>query len=131
MRRTTRSTLFLFLFLALPGLLLAQSQSGTIRGTVVSAGDQAPLPGVTLTISGTGFRQTFVTDVDGEFRFLGLHPGTYTVEAQLAGFSTVRRNVDVSLGRNSDVTLSLTPALSEAITVVAATPVIDTRDTGT
>ncbi|HEX8252764.1 MAG TPA: carboxypeptidase regulatory-like domain-containing protein [Thermoanaerobaculia bacterium] len=131
MRRTTRFTLFLFLLLALPGLLFAQSQSGTIRGTVVSAGDQAPLPGVTLTITGTGFRQTFVTDVDGEFRFLGLHPGTYTVEAQLAGFSTVRRNVDVSLGRNSDVTLSLTPALSEAITVVAATPVIDTRDTGT
>jgi hypothetical protein len=120
----------LLLLLAVPATLLAQStQSGSIRGTIVS--DDATLPGVTVTVTGETFRQTFVTESDGEFRFLGLHPGTYTVQAELAGFGTVRRNVDVTIGHNSEIRLALSPTASEAITVVAATPVIDTSNTGT
>jgi hypothetical protein len=129
MRPPVRSFLFLVLLLALPGALVAQTQSGNIRGVVVS--DDAALPGVTVTVTGDAYHQTFVTETDGEFRFLGLHPGTYTVQAELAGFGTVRRDVDVVLGRNSEIRLPLSPTAAEAITVVAATPVIDTRATGT
>jgi hypothetical protein len=109
----------------------AQSQAGAIRGTVVGAGDPLPLPGVTVTATGSGFTQTFVTEANGEFRFLGLHPGTYTVTTELAGFSATRREVDVALGRNTEVEIVLSPAAAEAITVLAATPVIDTREVGT
>ncbi|HEY0158975.1 MAG TPA: TonB-dependent receptor [Thermoanaerobaculia bacterium] len=129
MRPQVRFFLFLLLLLALPPALFAQTQSGNIRGVVVS--DDATLPGVTVTVTGETFTQTFVTESDGEFRFLGLHPGTYTVRAELAGFGTVRRDVDVVLGRNSEIRLALSPTAAEAITVVAATPVIDTRATGT
>lgn len=132
MRAKVRSFLtLLFLFLAVPAVLLAQSQAGAIRGTVVTEGDSAVLPGVTVTITGAGPRQTFVTESAGEFRFLGLHPGRYTVTAELAGFAPIKREVDVALGRNSEVALALSPSVSEAITVMAASPVIDSRDTST
>ncbi|HEX6100832.1 MAG TPA: carboxypeptidase regulatory-like domain-containing protein [Thermoanaerobaculia bacterium] len=121
-------SLLLFSILVTP--LLAQTQSGNIIGKVLS-NDGAVLPGVTVTVTGIGAPQTFVTTSDGDFRFLGLHPGTYTVTAELAGFSTVRREVDVILGKNSEFDFELTPAVTEALTVIAATPVIDTRDTGT
>ena len=132
MRPKLRPYLLLFLlFLMLPAALLAQSQAGAIRGTIVTAGDDASLPGVTVTVTGAGFRQTFVTESGGEFRFLGLHPGRYTVTAELAGFATAKREVDVALGRNTDVSLALAPSIDESITVMAAMPVIDTRDTST
>jgi len=120
-----------FLVLVFPGVLFAQTQSGSIRGTVVTAGDSGVLPGVTVTITGAGLRQTFVTESGGEFRFLNLHPGVYTLTAELAGFATATRDVDVALGRGSEISLALAPAVNEAITVTAATPMIDTRDTAT
>jgi hypothetical protein len=112
--------------------LFAQSltQAGNIRGTVTGS-DDTPLPGVTVTVSGDRGRQTFITDSDGEFRFLGLDPGTYTVTAELSGFATSTRKADVVIGRNTDVPMRLSAAASEEITVSAATPVIDTRETAT
>jgi hypothetical protein len=113
--------------------LFAQTltQAGNIRGNVTGA-DGSTLPGVTVTLSGgSGGRQTFVTESDGEYRFLGLHPGTYTVTAELSGFAPVTRNADVSIGRNTELPLVMAASASEAITVMAATPVIDTRQTAT
>lgn len=111
--------------------LAAQTNSGSIRGATVSSGDNTPLPGVTVSVTGNGFTQTFVTEPTGEFRFLGLHPGTYSVTAELSGFSTVKRDVDVVLGKATEISMSLAPSVSDAITVLAATPVIDTTNTGT
>lgn len=124
-----------FLFIAAAVCLLvspagAQTSTGNIYGKVVDqAGD--PLPGVTVAISGVGAPQTFISEADGGFRFLRLSPGRYNVAADLSGFSTVRRAVDVNLGANSEVTLSLAPEMRETVTVTAATPLIDTRETGT
>jgi hypothetical protein len=122
---------FLLLLLLCCSALYAQTQSGNIRGTVTGAGDGTPLPGVTVTVSGPAGTQTFVTESDGTFRFLALHPGKYTVTTDLAGFAASRRSVDVVLGRNTEVNLAISPSVNEAITVTAATPVIDTRETGT
>lgn len=131
--RFVRPALLLVLILcSLPPTLFAQSmtQSGTIRGTV-TGGDGTPLPGVTVTLSGRTGRQTFVTESNGEYRFLGLDPGTYTIEAELSGFAATTRQADVLIGRNTELPLQLSAAASEAITVLAATPVIDTRETAT
>ena len=118
----------LLLFLAIPAF--SQTQAGNIIGKVLST-DGSALPGVTVTVTGIGAPQTFVSTGEGDFRFLGLHPGRYTVTAELSGFSTVRREVDVTLGRNTEFDFQLTPAVTEAMTVIAASPVIDSRDTGT
>lgn len=126
----TRWSLFLVLLLLFPLSLAAQIQSGNILGKVVSTQKEA-LPGATVTVTGIGAPQTFITTADGDFRFLGLHPGRYTVTAELAGFATVKTDVDVTLGHNSEVTMTASPAVAEVVTVTAATPVIDTRETGT
>lgn len=130
--RFARPLIPLLILCCLSSPLFAQSltQAGNIRG-VVTGSDNTPLPGVTVTASGERGRQTFITDSDGAYRFLGLDPGTYTVTAELSGFATVTRKADVLLGRNTDVPLVLSATASEEITVSAATPVIDTRETAT
>jgi hypothetical protein len=110
---------------------LAQAQTGNIFGRVIDA-DGAPLPGVTVTLSGIGATQVFITDSEGRFRFLSLSPGGYRVAAELAGFgSVVRTGVDVNIGRNTNIDMRLTPAIEQTITVTAETPLLDVRKTGT
>ncbi len=109
----------------------AQTQSGNIYG-VVKAKDGTLLPGATVTLSGVGAPQTFITAAGGDFRFINLSPGAYTVKAELAGMGTAtRNNVRVSVGQNSEIALALSPAVAESITVTAEAPLIDTRKTGT
>jgi hypothetical protein len=108
----------------------AQVQSGSVVGRV-TAQDGSTLPGVTITLSGIGAPQTFMTTSDGEYHFLSLHPGTYNLVAELAGFSTLNRHVDVTIGNSSEINLKLATAVAESMTVTATTPVIDRRQAGT
>jgi hypothetical protein len=109
----------------------AQYQTGNIYGKTTS-NDGAPLPGVTVTLSGVGAPQTAVSDADGNFRFINLSPGRYTLKAELAGMGNVTRSgVSVSVGSNADVTLQLNPSMAEAITVSAEAPLLDVRKSGT
>ena len=80
----------------------AQLQSGNVHGTVRSdEGDL--LPGVTVELSGLGAPLTRITDGQGQFRFLGLAPGSYRLAATLKGFSmaVVHETVTVRVGRNT------------------------------
>ncbi len=109
----------------------AQVQSGNIFGKVQGK-DGSALPGVTVTLTGIGAAQTAFTDAGGNFRFINLSPGSYSVKAELAGLgNAVRNGIDVNLGRNADVTLTLNPAVAESITVTAGAPLLDVRKTGT
>src|SRR5689334_23626402 len=62
------------------GSALAQYQTGNIYGKV-QAKDGSILPGVTVTLSGVGAPQVAVTGPQGEFHFINLSPGTYTLKA--------------------------------------------------
>ena len=109
----------------------AQQQTGNIYGKT-QAKDGSALPGVTVTLTGVGAPQTFVTDGTGSFRFLSLSPGTYGLKAELAGFgNSIRNGITVNIGRNADVVLTLNPAAAESITVTAEAPLLDIRKTGT
>src|ERR1700730_14995469 len=67
--------------------VFAQLQGGSITGTVKD--EQAGvLPGRTIPAQGADATQTVPTDANGEFRFLNLAPGPYTVTAALQGFTT-------------------------------------------
>ena len=114
----------------LTGVAMAQTAGGNVVGKVADASG-SPVPGVTVTLSGIGAPQVFVTASNGSYRFLSLSPGRYDVRAELSGFATVHRAVDVSVGANSEINLSLQPAVTEAMTVVAQTPIVDVRNTGT
>src|SRR5215216_720852 len=122
-----RALFFAVLLLAVAVPAPAQLQSGNLYGTTVGP-DGQPMPRVTVTLTGVGAPQTAVTDVKGRFRFLGLSPGLYAVESQLEGFAPDRREqIEVNVGRNSEVTLTL--RISDVIDVVAekGAPLLDFR----
>lgn len=128
-RRTLVLLLAFTLLSALPAF--AQYQTGNIYGTVTDSSGSA-LPGVTVTLTGVGAPRVFLTDAQGNFRFLNLDPGRYQLEAEISGFGTVtRQNIDVNVGRNTTADIEMRPAMQEAVTVTAEAPLIDTRRTGT
>ena len=124
---------YLSIALAAVGLsatLLAQgaTQTGSIYGRVTDE-TGGVLPGVTVTLSGVGAPRSTTTGSQGDFRFINLSPGTYTVKSELSGFSTVERpNVAVTLGTNTEVVIPMKLASVQAtITVTSESPLLDTR----
>lgn len=90
-----------------------QAETGNLFGVVTDNRGQS-LPGVTVTLSGNGPPQAQVTDAEGMFRFLGLAPGDYQIEAELEGFSSIEYpNVGVEIGRNTTVELQMRPAVED------------------
>lgn len=136
MKRCPTSRLLAVIIAALCISLLAvsafaQFQTGNIYGKV-QAKDGSALPGVTVNLTGVAAPQNAISDAQGNFRFIGLSPGSYTVKAELAGYGTsTRAGVGVNVGRNADVTLTLNPSVSESITVTAEAPLLDVRKAGT
>lgn len=113
------------------GSAFAQFQTGNIFGTTM-AKDGSALPGVTVTLSGVGASQTTVSDSQGNFRFVNLSPGNYTLKAELAGMGAANREgVRVNVGSNAQIDLTLSPTVTEAITVTAEAPLLDVRKAGT
>ena len=68
---------------------LAQDVAGIVKDT-----SGAILPGVTVEAASPALiekARTVVTDGSGQYRFIDLQPGTYTVTFTLPGFTTVKR----------------------------------------
>ena len=121
------AAVFAVLLLLGSGAALAQQQAGNVFGSVSDA-EGSRLPGVTVTLSGAGAPIIQVTDERGQFRFPGLTPGRYQVSAQLEGFSAVDYpNVQVNIGRNTELDITLTAAVEETITVTSESPLLDER----
>src|SRR5712691_10916684 len=109
----------------------AQYQTGNIYGKV-QAKDGSVLPGVTVTLTGVVAPQQSVSDALGNFRFISLSPGTYSLKAELAGYGVATRSgIGVRVAQNADVTMTLNPSVAESITVTAEAPLLDVRKSGT
>ena len=106
----------------------AWAQDGVITGRVTDPSG-AVLPGVTLSLTSTSVMgvRSAVTDEQGGYRFGLLPPGAYTLKFEIPGFnSVVREGIQLTAGFTStlDVVMSV-GAVSEAITVVGSSPLID------
>ena len=111
--------------LALPAIGYAQEASFT--GTVTDS-TGGVLPGVTITAvhEATGNTFTAVTDERGDFR-LPVRVGNYRITAELAGFTTVNRNLQILVGQTTVVDVQLAPStVQETVTVTGETPLVDT-----
>jgi len=132
-----RAKLFsiLVIVLLLAPFAISQSrETGAIRG-VISDDQNAPLPGVNVTLSGGNLMgvRTFVTDANGEYRFPALPPGVYEVKAELQGFGTIiREKIRLTTTSTLDVDIQLKPGVvSEEVTVIAQSPTVDVKSTET
>jgi hypothetical protein len=132
MRRFTVMGVILLALAVSGSVVMAQSQTGTITGRVADE-QGAVLPGVTVTLTGRQGAQTTVTDERGVYRFVGLNPGVYNVQAELSGFAPqTERNIDVGLGREVRVNLNLTVgSLTETVEVVGRSASVDVTSTAT
>ena len=110
----------------------AQTLTGTVQGTVLDQ-QAAVLPGVTATLTGPRGAQTTVTDGHGEFRFVGVAPGTYVLKVELSGFLAQQRgDVIVGMGKTLVVDFTLkVGGLTETIEVSGAASTVDVKSSAT
>ena len=129
-----------FFFIAVAAMCLATAvfaqsvnvTTGSING-VVRDNTGGVLPGVTVTAANvdTGLNRSTVTETDGAYLLNLLPPGNYRVVAELAGLGrAVAPKVLVLLGNSTKTDIKLAPTVTETITVTAATPVVDTTQSG-
>jgi hypothetical protein len=132
-----RAALGLALALALAvvggGRLVAQVSTASVE-VVVSGTDGTPLPGVTVTLqnSATGLTRSEVTGEQGIATLPALPPGTYKADLELQGFSPVTQDaITLRVGQTARVKATLSPAVTESITVSTTVPLVDVYKTDT
>jgi len=106
-RQRLVSSLTVLLMLC-PVVATSQTFRGGISGRIADA-TGAVLPGVTVTATNdaTGVSRTTVTSASGDFSVPDLQLGTYTIEASLQGFQTVKTKVEVTVSQIASVDLKM------------------------
>lgn len=116
-------------FFAFTAAAAAQSQWGTLRGTVQdSTGSRVNNATVVVTNSQLSITTEIHTDSRGEFRAEELPPSTYNLKVNAPGFSEARSDVVVAVSSVRQVVVTLQPkSLTEKVLVKAANPSITTE----
>jgi hypothetical protein len=129
MKRATSLVVGLALLGAVPPLL-AQTYHGGIRGAVREAGAVVPGATVTLISESTGQTRTAQTNQVGEYAFVNVEPGDYTVKVTMQGFKTLDAK-GVHIGTQQFLTRDFTlevGKLEEEVTVEGGAVVLDTSN---
>ena len=116
----------------LPALLSAQGASGRIVGRVADpSGAVVAHVKITLLNEATGISRDANTNDSGDYSFVEVAPGTYTVQFELTGFKkNVQKGVIVDV--NQVVTLNSTLQIGgsqETVEVTSEAPQVDTTST--
>ncbi len=106
-----------------------QTTSATVQGTVRD-GSGLPLPGVAVSLKNpeTGFTRATTSRDDGTYVLTFVPVGTYTLQADLAGFrSEAREGLRCEIGQELTLDLHLQVAsLSETVVVRSDAPLVET-----
>ena len=109
---------------------LAQTGTTSIRGVVLDkTGAAAAGARVSITNNGQALQRETRTDSSGEYRFLALPPGNYTLAVEKEGFKREQTTLDlpVNVPVTSNVTLDV-GAVSEKVEVSAEAETVNTTD---
>src|SRR5437762_3055981 len=104
------------------------AETGTVSGTVFDPNGE-PITNASVGIAGAVLAEgrMTATGANGSYRFDYLLPGEYTIEVAAPGLGTARRLVAVEVGKDTQADLVVGLAVSEELTVTAATPIVDVR----
>jgi hypothetical protein len=101
--RTFFTTIFMFAAIAL------FAQNGIVKGKIVDATTNEPLPFVNVVVMGTSIGS--VSDLDGNFQIFGLKPGFIRLSASFIGYnSTISSEVEVSNSKVSNIEIPMQEA---------------------
>jgi outer membrane receptor protein involved in Fe transport len=109
----------------------AQTALGTIRGTLQDEQGGA-LPGVTITArqTATNTTQTAVSGTSGQYFVANLPAGTYELTAELSGFQPHKQALQLVVGQELTVNISLRVAgIEESVQVQAESLPVQTQST--
>src|SRR5438876_3019908 len=125
-----RAAAVFVLGLTMQATLAFAGETGSVSG-VVKDSQGGVLPGVSVKVSGAQMPGGRVahTAGSGSYNFENLIPGVYRVEAELPGMGTAAREVRVFVDVDAQVDLTLSPALTEEVTVSAEAPRVDLKST--
>jgi len=132
MKKLTSLTFFLSSFVIL--LLLSQiaysQETGSVSGVVKDEEGQL-LENATVKILGVFLPdgRQMVTKSDGEFRFLYLPPGKYTIDATHPDKLDMALEVDVQLNRDTHVPVIMYSSIQEEMKITAIAPLVDIKHT--
>jgi hypothetical protein len=114
-------------FGALQGATLTDAASegiSDLRGELLDGASGAPLPYAVVRLRSTAFQTA--ADESGGFAFVGLPPGSYTLEIRSLGYAVTSQAVEVPPGKNVFVDLRVAPQAVELEgLVVTARPVAE------
>jgi hypothetical protein len=113
------------------GAVAAQETRGTILGRVTdSTGAIVPNATVRASNVATGVPAEGKSNAAGNYTLPYLLPGTYTIQAELAGFKKfVREGIEIRVNDTVEVNIELTVGnLSESVEVSAETPLLSTAE---
>jgi hypothetical protein len=132
MRSGSRAvTLLVALFLAVSTLVLAQTATTSLRGTVYDPkGAVVPGAAITITNPATGFSRTTKSDNQGNYQFLELPPAKYDLSIVTPGFSTLKQSgveLQVATPATLNVTVQVTGG-TVTVEVSGTTPLVNTQD---
>lgn len=119
-----------------PAAAYGQVLKGQILGTILDqSGAIVPAVKITITETRTNVQRSGETNDAGNYFFVNLDPGLYTVEAEKAGFSkSLRSGIELQPNSTARVNFELSPgAVTQVIDVSAtAAPILQTdrADTG-
>jgi hypothetical protein len=124
-------TLSAVVILALSSLILAQTATTSLRGTITDP-KGAVLPGAVVTISkaDTGYLRTTKSGSDGGYQFLEVPPATYMLTVNAAGFATVKQDrvtLQVSQPATLDIGMQVR-GTTEVVEVSSEAPLVNTTD---
>src|SRR4029453_15464257 len=123
-RFLSRITTWAFVVLLPAAPVLAQNRSATVSGLIKDA-TGAVLPGVMVTaraVATNQSRQT-VSDERGRYAFPNQDTGVNEITAELPGFQPARLTVELTVGQNAQIDLTLPlGTLAETVSVTASVP---------
>ena len=113
-------------------LVSAQSTGGRILGRISDpSGAVLASVAVTATNEATGVKRDTKTNASGDYVFLEVPVGTYTLSFDLSGFKTnVRKNVVLDVNQVITLNMSMQIGTSkEVVEVTSEAPLVDTTST--
>jgi len=104
----------LTIVLLISALGKAQQNGQVIKGKVVDAFTQTPLPGATVVIQDSNPTLGTMTDADGNFKLLNIKPGRYNLKVSFIGYENfLFREVLVGSGKEVVLNAGLKELISE------------------